>query len=343
LILDRGVFMRLDWVDYAKGIGILLVVYGHVLIGVYDADIGLSDNLYKIQHGIIYGFHMPLFFFLSGLFVEKWRQRNFVLALKQKTISLLYPYFLWALIQGGIMVVLSTYTNNKLKWTELLRLPIDPYAQFWFVYDLFFMFLLYYGLRKIMNTKLLFLFSLIIFIISPYFENWEIDRIGFHFIFFVAGSVLMRFDIQRITNQVNKRIVILMILVLVLTNIIYLSFEFSFVGEHMYNLILAPVGIIFTLVLSVLLSKKRGFYVLKFLGEKSMPIYLVHILAASGVRIILLKFFSIDSTTVHLIIGSIMGICAPLVVYVISNKMNVNGLVFGEFKNGGRLKVRKTA
>ncbi len=46
---------RIDWVDAAKGLGILLVILGHT---------------YSIPHWIyclIYGFHMPLFFLLSGL------------------------------------------------------------------------------------------------------------------------------------------------------------------------------------------------------------------------------------------------------------------------------------
>lgn len=45
---------RLDWVDVARGIGILAVVVGHIWTrgGVRDA---------------LYGFHMPLFFLLSGM------------------------------------------------------------------------------------------------------------------------------------------------------------------------------------------------------------------------------------------------------------------------------------
>ena len=46
-------------VDIAKGIGILLVVYGH---------------LHNPINTFIYAFHMPLFFFLSGFFIKnvKW-------------------------------------------------------------------------------------------------------------------------------------------------------------------------------------------------------------------------------------------------------------------------------
>lgn len=51
--------VRLDYVDIAKGIGILLVVFYHCMI--YAPKV-FSDNL----KSMISVFFMPLFFFLSG-------------------------------------------------------------------------------------------------------------------------------------------------------------------------------------------------------------------------------------------------------------------------------------
>jgi fucose 4-O-acetylase-like acetyltransferase len=50
---------RLQHTDIAKGIGILLVVFGHNSIVVDE-----KRELFNVM----YSFHMPLFFFLSGLF-----------------------------------------------------------------------------------------------------------------------------------------------------------------------------------------------------------------------------------------------------------------------------------
>ena len=47
---------RLNYLDYAKGIGILLVVLGHIY-----------NNNTKLW---IYSFHMPLFFIISGYLLE---------------------------------------------------------------------------------------------------------------------------------------------------------------------------------------------------------------------------------------------------------------------------------
>lgn len=73
---------RLPWIDVARGIGIVAVVYGHVFAG------GL--------HAFIYTWHMPLFFFLSG-FVYR-TQGTFDGYARHRARQLLVPHFVWALL-----------------------------------------------------------------------------------------------------------------------------------------------------------------------------------------------------------------------------------------------------
>ncbi|WP_043367549.1 acyltransferase family protein, partial [Cupriavidus sp. WS] len=56
------------WVDNAKGIGIILVVYGHVARGLHSAGIWSDATSFSFLDSAVYSFHMPLFFFLSGLY-----------------------------------------------------------------------------------------------------------------------------------------------------------------------------------------------------------------------------------------------------------------------------------
>ncbi|MCK6584746.1 MAG: acyltransferase family protein, partial [Anaerolineales bacterium] len=51
---------RIDYIDIAKGIGIILVVMGH-------NDFALIS---PFTHKLIYSFHMPMFFFMSGMFFK---------------------------------------------------------------------------------------------------------------------------------------------------------------------------------------------------------------------------------------------------------------------------------
>lgn len=82
--------------DVVKGLGIICVVYGHSQIG--------------LGHYIIYMFHMPLFFFVSGCLHK---QRTLCESLVKKTRSLLKPYlalfFICAFVDLGIeMLKIST-------------------------------------------------------------------------------------------------------------------------------------------------------------------------------------------------------------------------------------------
>lgn len=54
---------RIEYIDTLKGIAIILVVMGHVVQFIWGDRYGSNQIIFII----IYSFHMPLFFFLSGL------------------------------------------------------------------------------------------------------------------------------------------------------------------------------------------------------------------------------------------------------------------------------------
>ena len=68
---------RIVHIDIAKGIGILLVVLAHNGLQAYA----------PFLHQFIYAFHMPLFFFLSGMFFKP--EVGFLELLKKRFNSLL--------------------------------------------------------------------------------------------------------------------------------------------------------------------------------------------------------------------------------------------------------------
>ena len=75
---------RVKGIDVAKGLGILLVVLGHQ-IDYFSADL---PQVYRF----IYLFHVPLFFFMSGMFFRE--QESFWNCFKKKFLRLFVPYLL---------------------------------------------------------------------------------------------------------------------------------------------------------------------------------------------------------------------------------------------------------
>ena len=68
---------RIKWIDLAKVIGIWLVVLGHMELA----------NTFLVS--IIFAFHMPLFFFISGYL---YKQKSIITSLKRNFSSLIIPY-----------------------------------------------------------------------------------------------------------------------------------------------------------------------------------------------------------------------------------------------------------
>ena len=68
------------WVDIARGIGIILVMFAH-------SPIARNFALYT------YVFNMPMFFFLSGYFVNILKYKNYFGYLKNLAKKIMVPYF----------------------------------------------------------------------------------------------------------------------------------------------------------------------------------------------------------------------------------------------------------
>ncbi len=104
---------REKYIDVAKGIGILLVVYGHVI------NSGSLESLSVVSQ-VIYSFHMPLFFFVTGylLGLRKY-DGGFSLSkqLKKVGLTLFLPYFVWSFVYMYIGSALENLERYKAVFT----------------------------------------------------------------------------------------------------------------------------------------------------------------------------------------------------------------------------------
>jgi len=129
---------RNDWAGYAKAIGIILVVYGHVARGLVNAGLPMDKHWFELVDSVIYTFHMPLFFFLSGLFFyDSLVKRGTTGMIVNKIDTIIYPYIIWSLLQGFTEVSLSHYTIGHVTPGQVLSFAWQPRAQFWFLFALF--------------------------------------------------------------------------------------------------------------------------------------------------------------------------------------------------------------
>ncbi len=317
--------IRSDWVDYAKAIGIVLVVYGHVAGGLFSAGIEKQSGIVQDTVKVVYSFHMPLFFFLSGLFFQhSFSRRGGVQLVMSKIDTIVYPYMVWSILQGGIEVLLSNYTNRDLVFSDVLALW-DPRAQFWFLYALFFVFVtgsvIYsfcserYGLLIFVLACLLYLGRAHIPFIKP------IMFVSNNFVYFMFGIIFTKYGLGKAVSTYSA---------LFLTAFAFVAVQFfmlSYADElHAFKnvvaLFAAFVSIVFVASLSIAVSKYPNRF-FAFIGTSSMAIYVMHVLAGSGVRVFLSKILGVDSVFVHLFFGCLAGVLLPLMALKVIDSLKI--------------------
>jgi fucose 4-O-acetylase-like acetyltransferase len=308
------------WVDYAKAVGIILVGYGHVARGIFSAGLRIDQSMYELVDSVIYSFHMPLFFFLSGIFfLASIAKRDSINLLRSKIDTILYPYVIWSLLQGMIELAVAHYVNGHLTIGEVLSLAWFPRAQFWFLYVLFFVFslaILVYRRPNFAWCTGIFIGSIFLYFFGGLLPDvYIINMLVHNFVYFAAGvftTVLLgKFDC------VKTKWLILSIALFICSQWLFhidmgLRYNNGILPE---TLLLSLVGICFVVVFAHWLTRFNLRW-LAYLGQQSMTIYLVHILAGSGCRILLLKLLGITSVGIHLLIGTLGGLLLPLLFYI---------------------------
>lgn len=138
---------RVQWIDCAKGIAICLVVIGHSMVR--SSDFTADD----IVRGIIFSFHMPLFFFCSGLMMHlSVSEKQVIRGFEKSAIKLLLPMIIvysclriyYIIAFGfdksiGLKGYLSEYINILVYSSdvEIADIGVPALGRLWFLAALF--------------------------------------------------------------------------------------------------------------------------------------------------------------------------------------------------------------
>src|SRR6187431_1189872 len=124
---------RIDWVDYAKGICIVMVVMTHSVLGVEKAagDTGFMHAFVMFAQP----FRMPDFFLISGLFLAVVIDRDWKTYLDRKVVHFAYFYVLWMTIQFAFKAPVLAQGEGIQELARLYALSlIEPFGTLWFIY-----------------------------------------------------------------------------------------------------------------------------------------------------------------------------------------------------------------
>lgn len=278
---------RLEFVDLAKGICIMLVVLYHLQFA-FNAKIGEVLGYTSI-------FRMPLYFFLSGLFFKEYD--GFLSFVKKKTNNLLVPFF-------SFYIVFTVFLPNMFVWLGILNEGINScgwhtiwqfvYPEYffnnpiWFLLCLFELNIYFYLLVLFVNKKNIFHVQLSLLASSialgwtgyklgpiinlPAFLDTALTALPFFCTGYLSRNWL-KLNYMRIPKYL-----------LILVSLISLFLLYTFPGKVLYRsniyeiscihlYLMGLSGILFILSLSLLL---KSIPIINYFGHYSIMILLTH-------------------------------------------------------------------
>ncbi|MBR2733050.1 MAG: acyltransferase family protein [Selenomonadaceae bacterium] len=286
---------RINWIDFAKGGAIILVVLGHV-----NTPSRLQD--------FIYVFHMPFFFVTAGFLLnfDKWGgAENFRPFAAKLFKRLLVPYYVAEILWYPIWYVVCHemqypgYLGSLCGWnlfepldalcgifvgiTDLL--PLEP---LWFLPCLLLTEIIFVALYNRLNKfgAEIFVAAIVIaayigFVLSRFgYLPWGFNVALVSQIFLLAGILIRRYNvIERLSPKLCG----------VLTLILIVAFEFNdrvemsaaFYGDSLLFCAGGVTGTLLIMKISALMTGGKIFSTISLCGRQSMMILVLHPIVAN--------------------------------------------------------------
>ncbi len=336
---------RLSWIDYARGIAIILVCYRHVFEGSKEAGIEMgSYHFLEYINIFLYSFRMPLFFIISGLFFTRSLQKKGLkLYIEDRARSILYPYFVWGFIQLSLQIIFTKYTNGHPTVSSYLNLFYLPreIAQFWYLYALFNVSFVYSFVKHFLKLTVFYniIIGLFLFYISSLIYQQSIPTglvfdIFHYYIFFAIGDFVSSFllnpeNMKYFESGKNLFLMLLPFLggqiYFLFQNLHHSTSKYMYVEfyEPVIFLFIALVGCTFIIHLTFYLQRKNSLKWLTVLGKHSLYIYVSSVIVFASVRIMLTKLFYVDNIFIILCSGILAGLTVPIVLYKLAVRFNM--------------------
>jgi uncharacterized membrane protein YcfT len=314
---------RIDWVDYAKGICIVMVVMMHSVLGV-ELAAGQTGFMHVLV-AFARPFRMPDFFLISGLFLSVVIDRDWRTFLDRKVVHFAYFYVLWVIIQFGFkapsFAAETSWAHVGLMYLESF---IEPFGTLWFIYLLPVFFVVTKATRKMPP---LLIWGVAALLETAHFATgWTvIDEFCARFVYFYSGY-LFAAQVFALSDRARARpgLALAGLALWALVNGSLVGSGFS--EWPLISLVLGLAGACAIVTIGTLLARAHWLTSLRFCGKHSIVIYLAFFLPMAATRTLLLRAGLIhDIGTISLIV-TIVGVVGALAIWRIALKAGANFL-----------------
>lgn len=319
----KSSYNRDNTIDIARGIAIVLVVIGHS---------GISPYYWNI----IYFFHMPLFFFISGCFTKpidrltpvslikklRWKELygNFVI---YSTLFLVFSPILYQLgISNTPVESIKDFFERLIIILRFRTSTIDLLNTFWFIPVLFFahsLSLFTISIFKEKNKIFILMISIIFYAIGRfcfvhgYKEPYDFSRILYFTGFFLLGNY-----VYPLLYNFRSNIYVLTVTIAFIINLSFIP-ALAFEKITLYYLV-AISGIFITIFVSTKLYGNVA-KLLGYIGKHTLSIFIFHTivmqitelcLSLTGLTVFQKGWAGANPVSIYWWLYSIMGVFIPL-------------------------------
>ncbi|MDJ0338191.1 acyltransferase family protein [Cryobacterium sp. PH31-O1] len=277
-----------EWINFAKGAAIILVVLYHSSL--FLNDLGLAGSTPRLRLVLSY-FPMPVFFFIAGLTARRMLTWTLTDLWRRRLLTLVYLYLLWSVIRVVFYLIVPHLRGTERSPTDLLNivlLPVWPTSSYWFIWALAMFTLLAWLLRKLPITVQIGLAGVMAILSTTPgvldLDNVGWDRVVANFIFFIIAVYF-----PHATYRLAARVRVWHAAVLVVA---YVGLAALLVLLHLSRvpgliLLESAVAVAMGVALATLLVRVKWLNFFNTLGQYSFQIYLLHLfLVASGLALL---------------------------------------------------------
>lgn len=317
---------RNEDLDFLKGIGIALVVLGHC----FTTELVTKYYILSIFKEIIYTFHMPIFFIVSG-YLQGLRPYS-IDKTKQYTIHqikrLFIPYIAWSLVLYIFYYLLNTIGMYEIKENislnpvhlvySILAYDVRTGNVLWFAYILCIISIVSYishnAIKNITANILFLIFVLTVGILANiYFtdEMFVLKRFLVMWIYYEVGVFIGIYKTNINIKKANALSVIVLSGLYAIIFMMYLNFN----NVIVYGLkIICALLAVFVLYSLSKYNNSSIYRIFNYLGKKTSFIYYLHNPYIVLVLVTTLTKVSQINVLAAIMVPFILGIIIPLII-----------------------------
>lgn len=303
---------RIDWIDHARGLCVVLVVmlYATEWVQAATGRQGWLDYVAEFARP----FRMPDLFLISGLLLSRTITRPWPEYFDRKVLHFAYFYVLWLSITFAVLgPLMAARTGWEAVHGAYVHAFVRPYYWLWFIYMLpFFFVATKLGLRIPVAVTWTIAAALQIADVETGIK--VVDKFAQYYVFFYSGYAFAGIAF-RLAHAAGSRyrtaLAALGAWALLEAYVVFAGYS-TVPG---LSLALAFVGVAAVVAASAIMSRSPAFSALRYCGEHSNVIYLAFFAPAIAARVVLTKSGIIHDTGTIAVLVTVAGVLGALASY----------------------------